>query len=80
MANGPTQSTLLILEMPPESYYSAVAQYLDNYMMRIEERLPTGNAALWAMSEWNTAEYSQAVIIRGATRSHGEALSRRFLT
>ena len=37
MAKGPAQSALFYLEMTHEPYYAAVAQYMSNYLWKIED-------------------------------------------
>ena len=64
MAGEPTQAISQYLEIPQEAYYIAVAQYIENYLYKIEGHLPKSDSKLWKMSEWRNARYYQAVEIR----------------
>ena len=75
MANGPTQDTLIGMEMPTEDYYAAAVQYLDNYMWEIAGHLPASDAKLGGMFEGaprNTSNPSRS----GALPKHKERNSR----
>ena len=66
--------------MPHEAYGAESTQYLNNYMWKIEDRIPTSYAKLWGMFEGRTAEYFQSIKIRASATSTGKEPKTNFLT
>ena len=65
--------------MPNDAYYAEVAQYLNNYIWRIADRLPTSDGKLWESFEGRTADYPDAAKIRGPSTSTGKGIKRNCI-
>ena len=54
-----------------EIYYGEIAQYVNIYIWKIEDRIPKSDAEIWTMFRRHTAEYYIAAKIMGAAINQG---------